>query len=38
MLDILKGIKEECGEVIGCRVRAERSFELTMKDVEPKEN
>lgn len=37
MLDLLKGIKKECGEVIGCRVRGERSFELTMKDVEAKE-
>ncbi|ROL44211.1 hypothetical protein DPX16_3682 [Anabarilius grahami] len=37
MLDLLKSIKKECGEVIGCRVRGERSFELTMKDVEAKE-
>ncbi len=31
MMDLLKGVKE-CGEVIGCRVRGERIYELTMKD------
>lgn len=37
IMDLLKGVKKECGEVIGCRVRGERIFELTMKDVEAKE-
>lgn len=32
MMDLLKGVKKECGEVIGCRVRGERIYELTMKD------
>ncbi|XP_059403139.1 uncharacterized protein LOC132134798 [Carassius carassius] len=36
MMDLLKGVKKECGEVIGCRVRGERVYELTMKDEETK--
>ncbi len=36
MMDLLKGVKRECGEVIGCRVRGERIYELTMKDEEAK--
>lgn len=32
MMDLLRGVKKECGEVVGCRVRGERSYELTMKD------
>ncbi len=36
MMDLLKGVKKECGEVIGCRVRGERIYELTMKDEEAK--
>ncbi|XP_026121503.1 uncharacterized protein LOC113101986 isoform X2 [Carassius auratus] len=36
MMDLLKGVKKECGEVIGCRVRGERVYELTMKDEEAK--
>ncbi len=36
MMDLLKGVKRECGEVIGCRVRGERIYELTMNDEEAK--
>lgn len=36
MMDLLKGVKKDCGEVIGCRVRGERIYELTMKDEEAK--
>lgn len=36
MMELLKGVKKECGEVIGCRVRGERIYELTMKDEEAK--
>lgn len=36
MMNLLKGVKKECGEVIGCRVRGERIYELTMKDEEAK--
>ncbi|CAM4557585.1 unnamed protein product [Leuciscus chuanchicus] len=36
MMELLKGVKKECGEVIGCRVRGERTYELTMKDEEAK--
>lgn len=32
MMDLLRGVKKECGEVVGCRVRGERTYELTMKD------
>lgn len=32
MMDLLKGVKKECGEVIGCRVRGERIYELTMRE------
>ncbi|XP_051568351.1 uncharacterized protein LOC127449157 isoform X2 [Myxocyprinus asiaticus] len=36
MMELLKGVKEQCGEVMGCRVRSERIYELTMKDNEAK--
>lgn len=36
MMDLLKGVKKECGEVIGCRVRGERIYELTMREEEAK--
>lgn len=36
MMDLLKGVKKECGEVIGCRVRGERIYELTMNNEEAK--
>ncbi len=36
MMELLKGVKKECGEVIGCRVRGEKIYELTMKDEEAK--
>jgi len=36
MMELLKGVKKECGEVIGCRVRGERIYELTMKDEDAK--
>lgn len=32
MMDLLKEVKKECGIVMGCRVRGDRIFELTMKD------
>jgi len=32
MMDLLRGVKKECGEVVSCRVRGERTYELTMKD------
>ncbi|KAI2646247.1 Gag polyprotein [Labeo rohita] len=35
-MDLLKGVKKECGEVIGCRVRGERIYELTMNNEEAK--
>lgn len=37
MMDLLKGVKKECGVVLGCRKRGDRSYELTMKDIEAKE-
>lgn len=36
MMELLKGVKKECGDVIGCRVKGERIYELTMKDEEAK--
>ncbi len=36
MMDLLRGVKMECGEVVGCRVRGERTYELTMKDEDAK--
>lgn len=36
MMELLKGVKEQCGEVMGCRVRSERIYELTMKDKDSK--
>ncbi len=38
MMDLLRGVKMECGEVVGCRVRGERTYELTMKDEDAKKN
>lgn len=36
MMDVLKEVKKECGEVLGCRVRGERLYEITMKNEEAK--
>ncbi len=36
MMDLLRGVKMECGEVMGCRVRGERTYELTMKEEDAK--
>lgn len=36
MMEVLKEVKKKCGEVIGCRVRGERTYEVTMKDEEGK--
>ncbi len=36
MMDLLRGVKLECGEVMGCRVRGERTYELTMKEEDAK--
>ncbi|XP_045920019.1 uncharacterized protein LOC123979952 [Micropterus dolomieu] len=35
-MEVLKEVKKKCGEVIGCRVRGERTYEVTMKDEEGK--
>lgn len=32
MMDLLRGVKKECGEVVGCRVKGEKTYELTMRD------
>lgn len=32
MVELLRKVKEECGEVIGCRFKAPKSYELTMWD------
>ena len=37
MMDLLKEVKKECGVVMGCRKRGDRTYELTMKDIEAKE-
>lgn len=36
MMDLLRGVKMVCGEVVGCRVRGERTYELTMKNKDAK--
>lgn len=37
MMELLRKVKEECGEVIGCRFKSLKSYELTMKDARGKE-
>ena len=32
IMDLLKNIKKECGEVLGCRMKTDKTFEITMKD------
>ena len=36
MMELLRKVKEECGEVIGCRFKNPKSYELTMKTEEGK--
>ncbi|XP_064175292.1 uncharacterized protein LOC135245870 [Anguilla rostrata] len=37
MMDILREVKKECGEVTGCRVRGARIYEITMRLDEAKQ-
>ncbi|KAJ7992777.1 hypothetical protein DPEC_G00282220 [Dallia pectoralis] len=37
MMKVLRAVKKECEEVLGCRVRGERKYELTMKNGKAKE-
>ena len=37
MMDLLKGIKEVCGNVIGCRFKSQRKYEITMNTEKGKE-
>ena len=32
MMELLRAIKEVCGEVVGCRVKGERKYEVTMRN------
>ncbi|KAK0135241.1 Gag polyprotein [Merluccius polli] len=32
MMDLLREVKKVCGGVVGCRVKGDRSFEITMRD------
>lgn len=32
VMDLLKGVKKECGEILGCRMKTDKKFEITMKD------
>lgn len=36
MMEVLKEVKRKCGDVMGCRVRGERIYEITMKDEQGK--
>ncbi|XP_077960200.1 uncharacterized protein LOC144409427 [Gasterosteus aculeatus] len=36
MMELLRKVKEECGEVIGCRYKNPKSYELTMRSEEGK--
>lgn len=31
-MEILRSIKEVCGEVVGCRMKGERKYEITMRN------
>ena len=37
VMDLLRGVKKECGAVLGCRARGPRTYEITMKEEEGKE-
>lgn len=37
MMEMLKKLKEECGEVIGCRYKNPREYELTMREEKAKD-
>ena len=32
MMELLRKVKEECGEVIGCRFKTAKSYEITMRN------
>ena len=34
VMDLLGGVKKECGVVLGCRGRGPRTYEITMKEEE----
>lgn len=36
-MELLKSIKEVCGEVVGCRIKGARKYEVTMRDGNGKE-
>uniref|UniRef100_A0A4W5MEM0 CCHC-type domain-containing protein n=3 Tax=Hucho hucho TaxID=62062 RepID=A0A4W5MEM0_9TELE len=36
-MELLRSIKDVCGEVVGCRVKGERKYEITMRDGKGKE-
>lgn len=37
-MELLKAVKEECREVIGCQLKSPKEYELTMRNVEGKTN
>lgn len=37
-MELLRAIKEVCGEVVGCRVKGERKYEVTMRNGKGKEH
>ncbi len=37
MMDLLRGVKEVCGNVIGCRFKAKKKYEITMSSIKGKE-
>ena len=36
-MELLRSIKDVCGEVVGCRIKGDRKYEVTMWDARGKE-
>lgn len=36
-MELLRSIKDVCGELVGCRIKGERKYEVTMRDAKGKE-